>query len=64
MENLPPGYGSWKSVHESFTRWVKAGDWEKIFQVLLDDPNIRYVMIDSTIVGTHQQAACGKGGPK
>ena len=24
--------------------------WERIFQVLLDDPDNRYVMIDSTIV--------------
>ena len=32
--------------------------------VLLDDPDNRYVMIDSTIVRVHQQAACGKGGAK
>ena len=60
----PVEYGNWKSVHKRFTRWARSGIWEKIFQVLLDDPDNRYVMIDSTIVRAHQLVACGKGGPK
>lgn len=59
---MPPEYGNWKSTHKRFTRWAKAGIWERIFKVLLDDPKNAWVMIDSTIVGAHQQAASGKGG--
>ena len=43
-KDLPPGYDNWKSVHKRFTRWARAGIWERIFQVLLDDPDNRYVI--------------------
>jgi len=55
-------YGKWKTAHKRFTRWAQAGIWEKIFDVLTEDPDNQYIMIDSTIVRAHQQAACGKGG--
>ena len=60
-KNLPEEHGKWKSVHK---RWARSGIWEKVFRVLLNDPDNRYVMIDSTIVRTHQQAVCGKGGAR
>ena len=63
-KDLSPEYGNWKRVHKRFTRWARSAIWEKVFQVLLDDPDNSYVMIDSTIVRAHQQAACGKGGPE
>ena len=50
----PPGLvGNWRSVHKCFTRWAKSGVWKKIFQVLLEDSENRYVIIDSPIVRAH-----------
>ena len=63
-KDLPAGYGNWKNVDKRFTRWSKSGVWEKIFQVLLEDPDNRYVIIDSTIVRALQQVAGGKGGTR
>lgn len=60
--DLPERYGKWKTAHKRFTRWAQADIWEKIFDVLTEDPDNQYIMIDSTIVRAHQQAACGKGG--
>jgi transposase len=62
--DLPERYGKWKSLHKRFSRWAKAGVWERVFAALIDDPNNDYLMLDTTLVRAHQQAATGKGGPK
>ena len=63
-QDLPERYGKWKTAHKRFTRWAKAGVWEKVFASLVRDPDNRYLMLDSTLVRVHQQAAGGKGGPR
>jgi transposase len=62
--DLPERYGKWKSLHKRFTRWAKAGVWERVFACLTADPDNDYLMLDSTLVRAHQQAATGKGGTK
>ena len=63
-QHLPERYGKWKSVHARFSRWAKAGVWEKVFSELIKDRDNKYLMLDTTLVRVHQQAAAGKGGPK
>ena len=60
--DLPERYGKWKSLHTRFSRWAKAGVWERVFQVLSADRKNEYLMLDTTLVRAHQQAATGKGG--
>lgn len=62
--DLPERYGRWKSVHRRFSRWCHGGVWERVFAALTADRDNQYLMINSTIVRAHQQAATGKGGPK
>jgi transposase len=58
--DLPDRYGKYKSVHKRFSRWATSGVWEKVFQQLVGDRKNQYLMIDSTIVRAHQQAATGR----
>lgn len=60
--DLPERYGKWKTAHKRFTRWAKAGVWERVFTQLIEAPDNDYVSIDSSLVRAHQQAATGKGG--
>jgi transposase len=60
--DLPERYGNWKSTHKRFSRWARSGVWEAVFKRLLEDSQNDYVMIDSSLVKAHQQAAAGKKG--
>lgn len=62
--DLPERYGKWKTIHTRFARWAKNGTWERVFEVLTQDRKNEYLMIDTTLVRAHQQAATGKGGTK
>jgi len=63
--DLPERYGKHKSVHKRFSRWATSGVWDRVFRILAQDKSDQCLMIDSTIVRAHQQAATGrkKGGP-
>lgn len=60
--DLPARYVQYKSVHKRFTRWSAKCVWERVFQALTQDRDNEYLMIDSSIVRAHAQAATGKGG--
>jgi putative transposase len=62
--DLPERYGKWKTLHKRFTRWAKAGVWDEVFASLIKQRDNQYLMLDSTLVRAHQQAATGKGGTK
>ena len=54
--DLPERYGLWNSVYQRFNRWTKAGVWERVFTVL-QDADDEWLMLDSTTIRAHQQAA-------
>ncbi len=58
--DMPERYGKYKSVHKRFVRWAEAGVWNRLFADLVADGKNPYLMLDSTIVRAHQQAATGR----
>ena len=59
--DLPERFGLWNSVWRRFDRWAAKGVWKRIFDVL-KDPDLEWLIIDSTVVRAHQHAAGKKGG--
>ena len=55
--DLPPRFGDFRVVHTRHTRWSRTGVWKRIFELLSQDKDNEYAMIDSTIVRAHQHSA-------
>ena len=59
-QDMPERYGKYKTTHKRFTRWAESGVRDRVFEDLLKDRDNRYVMIDSSVVRAHQQAAAAR----
>lgn len=54
--DLPERFGNWNSHYRRFRRWAQSGVWKEVFEQL-QQPDLDWVMLDSTTVRAHQQAA-------
>jgi transposase len=54
--DLPERFGDWNTVWKRFDRWTKNGVWQRLFEVL-QDPDLEWLILDSTIIRAHQHAA-------
>ena len=59
--DLPPDYGKWGSVHQRFIRWRRKGVWEKLLEILVDEPDYEWLMIDASHIRVHPHVAGAKG---
>ena len=66
--DLPEWYGPWKTVYNTFQRWIKSGIWQLLYETLLENAPVSNPVewtiweIDSTTCKVHQHASGGKGG--
>ena len=54
---LPTEYGFWRAVHKRFKQWSDRNIWKKLFEGVRIDPDLEYLMIDSSVVRAHACAA-------
>ena len=58
--DLPGRFGRWNSVWKRFDRWARKGTWAAVFAALRD-PDLEWLVLDSTVVRAHP---CAAGAPK
>jgi transposase len=59
--DLPERFGNCNSVWRRFDRWARKGTWERVFREL-QDPDLEWLLLDSTVIRAHQHAAGAKKG--
>src|SRR3954447_11397286 len=60
--DLPERFGKSDSVWRRFDRWSKKGVWRRVFEALRD-PDLEWMILDSTVIRAHPHAAGAKKGP-
>ena len=59
--DLPERFGKWDTVFHRFNEWCKRGVWKRVFEAVRD-PDLEWLMIDSTVIRAHHHAAGMNGG--
>jgi len=58
--DLPPDYGDWKNTHRRFCRWRDRGVWENLLELLVDEPDYEWLIIDAAShIKVHPHATGG-----
>ncbi len=60
--DLPFDYGDWKNTHRRFSRWRDKGLWESLLEIVVEDPDYEWLMIDASHIKVHPHAEEAKGG--
>ena len=57
---LPESFGHWHRVYVRYNRWSHKGTWAKILAAVAGDPDLKYLMVDGSVVRVHQHGAAKK----
>ena len=60
--DLPPDYGDWKNTHRRFCRWRDRGVWADLLDEVTEEPDLEWLMLDSTHIKLHPHGTGAVGG--
>ena len=55
--DLPTDFGCWNSIYQQFNRWSSKNKLMRIFKTFVQEPDLEWSFIDSSIVKAHQHSA-------
>ena len=55
--DLPVEFGFWHSIYQQFNRWSSKDKLMRIFQDLVEDPDLEWEFIDGSVVRAHQHSS-------
>ena len=60
--DLPSDYGDWKNTQRRFCRWRDKGVWERLLDILIDEPDYEWLTIDASHIKVHPHGTGATGG--
>ncbi|MGI2026581.1 IS5 family transposase [Endozoicomonas acroporae] len=54
--DLPDEFGSWNSIYKKSNTWSVQGKWVKLFEALIQEPDMEWLFVDGSYVRAHQHS--------